>query len=141
MRVGIYVVIVLFMLTFMYSFYIAPHPKLPDSVKNLNHGCVYGCSPSTLKHLPRGSNYFIEESTPETKQKLDSCLFTAWNLSHLILYFFVTMACPEYALEFFGLGVAFEGYEWYAHGCEDIMDLFANGAGILAGLAVNKRFM
>lgn len=150
MKIGIYVVIIIFLLCFVYSFHIATNPNIPIYLKKLNHSCVYGCNININKCsnsnkcsniiLPRGKSYIIEDIDYITKNKLDNCSFTSWNLSHYLMYTIVTALCPEFALHFFTLGVLFEGYEWAVYDCHDMMDIAANTAGIGTGLLISKAF-
>jgi hypothetical protein len=141
MEIGVYVVITIFIITYTYSFYVAPNPKIPQVMKDMHHSCVYGCSTENCRNvvLPRGRSLILEDISEEERYKLSNCSFTFWNLSHYLMYTVITSICPEYALQFFALGILFEGYEWYKYDCHDYMDIFANTSGIITGLAIRGK--
>ena len=124
--------------TYIYCIYFAPYieKKYPDSFLDKIHKlCLYKCGSDKCRQYmisTRGENYFI--STPPYKQKeIKKCILTFWGFTHFVLYFILSFLFPSFYIEFFGLGIMFEIYEYYKFTCHDYNDLILNTIGILLG--------
>jgi hypothetical protein len=137
----VHAILIILVLAFIYSFYIATRNDLPNFLVKANHGCIYGCETCEQYTLKRGASYIIEDIEAKEKKKLDNCLFTAWNFSHFIMYAVITTIAPEYYVEFAAMGVGFEIYECWRYQCDDYMDFVANCMGIGTGLLINQTFI
>ncbi len=134
-RNGCYIAIIL-ALTYFYCFYVAPHPDIPQKMKDMHQSCLLGeCKNDTCQKIidKRGDNYIIEKTDEARRQRIRNCSFTFWNFSHFMLYAVITFMCPEFYMEFFLMGLGFEVYECYVYDCHDAMDIVANSAGIGTG--------
>ena len=125
--------LIILVLVYIYCFYIATHENIPVCIKKIQEACLYGCNDESCKSnvLPKGTSYIINDE--EASRKSESCIISSWNVSHFILYTLLSYLNPTMWRELIGMGVAFEVYEHYAYNCEDVMDIFANTAGVILG--------
>ena len=84
--------------------------------------------PSKLGRF-RGRNYFL---TPEGRHS-GYCLVTSWAITHIALYAILGFMFPERFWETLAVGVLFEGVEWIALDCHDMLDVIWNSMGFCLG--------
>lgn len=103
-----------------------------DNFQELNETCIINCNTNTCKKIAyrsRGSNYYLtEDSIPY------NCIFTIWELSHLIMHIFI-----GYYFNFgysLGIGIIFEMYEKQYYKCESYLDILYNSIGGLFGVGL-----
>lgn len=125
-------IIVVILITYIYSFYIAPNKNIPEILKNINQKCIIGCNNCAI----RGGNYIIEDKS--MSKKMDNCLITSWNVSHFVMYAILGYNYPLYLPSLTALGITFEIYEHYRYDCADLMDIPSNIAGLCVGYMLSK---
>jgi hypothetical protein len=122
--VGILVIMYIFIFVFMY-YYEEPFEKY-------NRICITSCNKESCQKVTRASRgeryYLSDDSAPY------ECIFTIWELSHLMMHIFI-----GYYFNFgysFGIGTIFEVYEKYHHKCENYLDIVHNSIGGLIGVGI-----
>ena len=135
-------VLIILCFTFIYSIIIVPNVKLPKFIEDIHHKCYINCYGDVCKKIAknRGGSYFIESDASEN-EKIKNCAVTFWNLTHFILYAVITFLKPQFILQFFKLGIAFELYEYLMYDCADYIDIISNGLGCATGYCLSKWVM
>lgn len=137
--------LLLFAVSYLYCLVWAPLVAKRKEWKRTNalhESCVVDTSPLTQDVLAyskwRGSEYYIGVMDARKRKMLDHCLLTFWGATHIFLYFCVGLLCPGHAAVALGVGVGFEVYEAYVLECHDILDIFWNALGLIAGRMVGQ---
>lgn len=98
---------------------------------NFSHMCIKECNSDLCQRLTqlRDGGYSLN-----SKQQPYNCIFTMWELSHVLFHVFLGYFFNIYIA--IGLSVFFELYEHYVHNCASILDLFWNTIGLLIGVGI-----
>lgn len=103
------------------------------SVSNIIDGtCIVRCDHQICKYLTsnlRDKNYLINTNLQPTR-----CIFTTWELLHVLLHMFVGYFFNIYIAIVFS--ILFELYEHYVYNCGSILDLFWNTSGLFIGIYI-----
>lgn len=86
----------------------------------------------------RGQHYYIGATTPEKRERLESCVMTFWGLAHFGFFAVLGFACPDLFWETFAIGCGFEVYEKVQFDCHDLLDIIWNTLGFAAGRAIRQ---
>lgn len=128
--------------------------KLGALVKYLHSSCLFECEESICKNMynnGRSSGYYINDKGPaptkyveyadKMKKYQNSCLFSVWALSHMLLYVVIGLIIPEHYVIAITVGVLFEIFEHIAWNCGDVLDVLWNTIGFCIGAYINKQIM
>lgn len=63
----------------------------------------------------------------------NNCILTFWNFTHIVLYTMMGFFCPDLFVEAMTVGAIFELAEFQMYDCHDLLDIFYNAAGFVAG--------
>lgn len=105
-------------------------------LEKVSYTCLMSCKSDTCKHVVDGcrdSNYWLE---PEGVKVDKGCLFSAWELTHLIFHIWVA-----YEFGFFisiYLSVMFEIYENIVYKCGSLLDIGWNAIGAFIGVQLKN---
>jgi hypothetical protein len=97
--------------------------------KSLNIACLKKCDHNLCTYLTknfRDSSYLLGQK----EQPLD-CIFSFWELTHLVLYIFIGYFFNIYIA--FIWGIIFEMYEHNYYDCGSTLDIFWNMLGFMIG--------
>lgn len=108
----------------------ASNKKVSDALNGCIVECGEGCSP-VLKKLLIDWNGKVKQEY----QQVQLCMFNYWNLSHIILYFVLSIMFPTYRLFLFVVGIYWELGEAFL-GHNNNLDFVWNGIGLLLGMIV-----
>lgn len=98
--------------------------------------CLAHCNHNICKSLTatlRDTDYLNNGSSQPA-----TCIFTGWELSHLIWHMFLGYFYNIYISV--TLSVLFELFEHYTLNCASILDLFWNFIGLLIGVFIRYQF-
>lgn len=98
---------------------------------NLSNICIKECNHDICKRLTqfRDGGYSLG-----SKQQPYNCIFTIWELSHVLFHIFLGYFLNIYIA--ISLSILFELYEHYVHYCASVLDLFWNSIGLLIGVSI-----
>ena len=125
--------IIIFLMLFVIGFFCIFYPKSEMSfgIVKLYDICIQKCETDICKYITtnlRDDNYSLGDYRPY------DCIFTIWELSHVILHMFLGYYYNIYIS--ISLSVLFELYEHYFRNCGSFMDLFWNTVGLLIGVII-----
>lgn len=126
---------------FVYCFYIAHNKYTPNCIKKMQRSCIIRCNSSLCKKIAntRGKSYLLDDPKEWPNESLETCLYTWWNLIHLLFYGALTYAYPQYAVHSMLISIIYELYEYIYYKCQDfIFDLLSNLIGISLGYYIAR---
>jgi hypothetical protein len=108
-------------------------------IRNYLYSCPIPCKKDNIKcntvNSYRGNNYgFDPNINGEKVRTYESCIFTGWEVSHLILHTILGFFTNIYISQ--SLSVGFEVYEHYSQDCGSFNDLGINFFGYCIGLGL-----
>ena len=123
------VLIVLYLIIFQVSKILLDRSEYANQINKI---CVINCNNNeTLKKFVKhckGSDYWLDSGSC---QYTDNCFMSLWELTHIYLHIFI-----GYQLDLryvTAIGINFEIYEYFAHRCENKMDIVWNTLGGIIG--------
>ena len=103
---------------------------LQEKLDKIQHKCFVKCDNELCKEATklRDNNYFL---TDPTGIDLKTCIFTSWELTHLLFHIFIGYTYNIY----FSVttSILFEIIEHYVYDCGSYLDVFWNFIGFLIG--------
>lgn len=112
---------------------------LPDSIDSIQKSCIVGCDDklcSMQAKTSRGKSLYLDDPI-KSKQMIEDCRFTYWNLIHGIMFGALTFIFPSLWQLNLGISLIWEYYEYAFLDCHDLADLPANIIGIFVGYCVS----
>ena len=112
---------------------------LPSFVDDIQKSCVMNCSDqlcSTQAKASRGKHLYLDDPK-KSKEIIEQCRFTYWNLIHGIMFGALTFVFPSLWQLNLGISIMWEYYEYAFLDCHDLADLPANTLGIAAGYCLS----
>lgn len=104
-------------------------------VKDIDQFCFFNCDNEKCKKYTkstRGDQYYLSGNDAY------SCLFTVWELSHIIFHIFIGYYLDlRYSLL---VGIPFEIFEYIQYDCENYMDITYNTIGAVIGGCIRYNF-
>jgi len=100
-----------------------------DFFQKIQHHCFKKCNSNNCRHFTdslREKKYFIDSGINHKE-----CLFTGWELSHIIFHAFIGFFFNLYVS--LGISVGFEIYEHFSWSCASGLDLWWNLVGFSIG--------
>jgi hypothetical protein len=122
---------VILILMYIVLFYILDNfpAKWQKKIDDLQYKCLLRCNSCDLSGY-RDSGYYLLDKGPDVK----TCLFTVFELSHVIFHMFLGYYYNVYVS--LGLSVGFEIYEHYVFDCGSYLDIMHNMGGFLIGYSL-----
>lgn len=124
----IFVFIILGVIMYIVIFYIIDN-VLPKKYRDRIHSCLIRCNNCEKITKLRDDEYLAHDTTD-----LSTCLFTTWELSHVIYHSFLGYFFNFYIS--FISGIIFEIFEHEVFNCGSYLDIFWNFVGFLIGYAL-----
>jgi len=114
----------------MYIFIFYMMDKIPLRLRHMIEECIIQCKTKLCSDISkrwRDDGYFFTYESG----KLENCIFTVWELTHLIMHVFLGYF---FNLQIsLGLSVGFEIWEHYVFDCGSYLDLGWNFLGFVIG--------
>jgi hypothetical protein len=112
-----------------------PQPYL-DYVRKLNYGCLKQCDTPTCAKATqrRETGYWLEP--PPGSTDINKCIFTTWELSHILFHVFIGYYYNIYIS--LGVGIGTEVFESVGYDCGSLLDLGYNMIGFIIGTGLRK---
>jgi hypothetical protein len=107
-----------------------PSTELQVEMNKYIHSCFLKCNSCDL------SGYRDGEYSIEYGNELKKCMFTSWELSHLLFHALLGYYYNIYIS--FATSVGFEIYEHYVLNCGSILDIGHNFVGFMLGYCLRR---
>lgn len=85
--------------------------------------------------LDRNASFRAMHKTCFVSETETKCRFSFWSLTHVLLYAYLAVQCPDICWQILPIGIAWEIGEYYI-GIHDFYDIIWNLLGVLIGTAV-----
>jgi len=98
--------------------------------ENVTNRCFYNCDTGNCKKYTsfRGTTYFMDQEANK------SCMFTGWELTHLLFHVFLGYFYNIYVS--LGISVGYEIFEYVKYDCHSALDLVINFIGFMIGASL-----
>lgn len=106
-----------------------PH-DMQKTVNDIQYKCLYKCDKNICKNITnaRDDDYYVDK---KENRKLQNCIFTMWELSHLLVHVIIGYYYNIYISVI--ISISFEIYEHYKFNCGSYLDLIWNLMGFIIG--------
>ena len=127
---SIIVLMIILIFTYIIIFFVIDKNEyLAKNFNNCVKHCVKPCC-TYITQFSRGNNYTLKHYNHY------DCIFTIWELSHILFYIFIGYYYNIYYV--LGIGTIFELYEYHMYNCENYLDIMYDMIGGFVGIGLRN---
>ena len=82
---------------------------------------------------------FLARDISDEGKQFGPRVFTLWNISHILYYGLGAYLFPNYVVQLWFMGIAWEFVEHFTYNCGNPLDIMWNTIGIFIGLALHRE--